>query len=172
VTPAVGCRAPIASGKAKLTIRDNALAKKDFLKWTWVKGSATSVADFGNPTTTDGYSLCIYDAGARVSSTTLPPGGLCAGKPCWKTRKTGFAYRDKLLTPDGALTATLKAGSAGKATIVVTAKGANLETPNPAAFTGPIQVQLQRADRAVCFEATYGAPFKKNKNGSFFDLAD
>ena len=107
-----------------------------------------------------------YGEAARVA------GELCAGKPCWKTRKTGFVYRDKLLTPDGALTATLKAGSAGKATIVVTAKGANLETPNPAAFTGPIQVQLQRADRAVCFEATYGAPFKKNKKGSFFDLAD
>jgi len=96
----------------------------------------------------------------------VPPGGLCPTKPCWKARKTSYLYRDEDLTPDGVLSATLKAGAAGKATIAVTAKGTNLETPNPALFTGPIQVQLQRADGAVCFEATYPAPFKRNKKGS------
>ena len=52
------------------------------------------------------------------------------------------------------------------------AKGANLDTPNPASFTGPIRVQLQREDGGSCFEAIYSAPFKKNKNGVFSDVAD
>ena len=170
-TPASGCRLPAVAGKAKLIIKDTT-TDKDSLKWKWVRGDATTVLDFGDPTDTVGYVLCVYDAGIRVSSTVLPAGGTCAGKPCWTPKKTGFLYKDKLLTPDGALVAKLKAGVAGKASISVSAKGANLETPDPTTFTGPVRVQLQRADAGICFEAVYSAPFKKNAGGKFLDVAD
>ena len=170
--PADGCRLPAVAGKAVLTVKDNAVDGRDLLSWRWLKGSATTIADFGDPVNGDGYFLCVYDGAARVSSMSLPAGGLCAGKPCWAAKKTGFGYRDKELTPDGALVATLKAGTEGKAMIVVTGKGVPLETPDPSIFTGPIRVQLQRADGGICFEAEYGAPFKKNKSGTFMDVAD
>jgi hypothetical protein len=166
LSPPAVCRAA-----AKLIIKDTA-SDKDLLKWKWVTGEATTLAELGDPLTTDGWSLCVYDAGTRVSSTSLPAGGTCGTKPCWKATKTGFTYKDKLLTPDGALVGKLKAGVAGKASIGVTAKGPNLETPNPTAFTGPVQVQLQRADAGICFEAVYSAPFKKNAGGQFTDAAD
>ena len=169
--PASGCRLPAVGGKAKLDIKDSADDKKDLLKWSWLKGSATALADFGNPVATDAYFLCVYDAGVRVSSTTLPAGGTCGKKPCWAAKKTSFNYKDTELTSDGTLTAKLMAGAAGKADISVQAKGVNLETPNLTTLTGPIRVQLQRAG-GVCFESVFGAPFKKNAKGTFSDLAD
>jgi hypothetical protein len=170
--PLAGCRLPVVSGKSRLGIKDKAPDTKDALKWTWVKGADTTLGELGAPDTTDGYFLCVYDAGVRVSSMALPAGGVCAGKPCWKAKSTGFVYKDKELTPDGAQSAILKAGLAAKASMKVRGKGANLETPNPAGFTGPITVQLQRADGAICFETTFSAPFKKNEGGSFADVAD
>ena len=133
----------------------------------WVTGG-------GNPTTTEDYYLCIYNAGVKAApGILLPPGGTCGTKACWKTKSTGFGYKDKDLTPDGALSATLKAGAAEKAQIKVTAKGVNVPTPDITTFTtGPIVVQLQRQDGAICFEADFSAPFKKNAGGTFTDKGD
>jgi len=173
--PKGGCRTPTLSGKAGLSITDNADNTKDSLKWKWIKGSATLVGEFGAVTGTEGLRLCVYDGitPTRVSAIAIPPGGTCAGKPCWKTKPTGFGYKDKDRTPNGVLSATLKAGPDGKALIKVTAKGANVPTPNPTSFTGPVLVQLQRDDgSAVCWEAKYSMPFKKNVGGKFTDKAD
>ncbi len=54
------------------------------------------------------------------------------------------------------------------ASISVTAKGAPLEMHSPATFTGPVRVQLQRGDRAVCFENTwFKACYQANLNGPY-----
>lgn len=170
LAPAEGCRRPILAGKSKLDVKDSADDTKDSLKWKWLKGEATSLADFGDPLGSDGWLLCIYDAGVPVSSTELPAGGTCGTKPCWSAKPTGFTYKDAALTPDGAQAAVMKAGVAGKPSISITAKGVALETPTPSAFTGPLRVQLQ--GRTGCFEATYSAPFKKNAGGAFSDVDD
>jgi hypothetical protein len=159
------------AGKSVLGIKDNVLATKDALKWKWSNGAATTLAELGDPTTTDGYFLCIYDAGVRVSSTEMAPGGTCGGKPCWKASATAFKYKNAALVPDGKLAATLKAGVAEKAAIKVVGKGTGVDTPDPSAFVGPVRVQLQRADDAICFEALYKKPFKKNVNGVFTAVA-
>jgi hypothetical protein len=86
-------------------------------------------------------------------------------------RPTGLGTRVEL-TPNAA-SATFKAGADEKALVKVTAKGLNVPTPdltNP--LTGPVVVQLQRADGAICFEADYGAPFQKNADRKFVDKAD
>lgn len=171
-TPADGCRLPAVSGKAKLDVKDKDDDAKDQLKWTWSKGNATVISDFGDPLATSDYFLCVYDGSSRVSSTTLPAGGTCDGKPCWSKVKTGFTYKNKLLMPDGGASAKLTAGATGKATVTVLAKGVALETPDPRAFTGPIRVQLQSSGGGACFESVFSAPFKKNKDGVFSDLAD
>jgi hypothetical protein len=172
VGPASGCRPPAVGGKAKLIVKNGVVDSKDLLKWKWTKGSATDVLDFGDPLTTDAYFLCVYDGTTLVSSTVVPADGTCAGKPCWKSTRSGFLYKDRDLTPEGARTLLLKAGAAGRAGVKFLGKGTNLDTPNPATFTGPIRVQLQRATAGVCFEATYSAPFKKNVGGKFIDSAD
>jgi hypothetical protein len=172
LTPATGCRLPAVDGKAKLKITDDADDNKDQLKWKWIKGSATQAMDFGDPLATDSYLLCIYDGSTRVSSIELPAGDTCAGKPCWKATASGFLYKDKDRTPEGGFKAKLKAGGDTKAGVSVIAKGVTLETPDPTTFTGPLRVQLQRADGAICFESVFSAPFKKNSAGKFSDSAD
>jgi hypothetical protein len=153
-------------------MKDNTIDAKDQIKWKWLKGAATTTADFGNPTTTNDYFLCIYDNGSRISAMELPAGGTCAGKPCWKSKSTGFTYKDKDLTPDGVLSATLKSGADQKAVIKVTAKGVNVPEPLLSSITGPVVVQFQRGDGGICFGAQYSAPFKKSDGATFIDKAD
>ena len=52
---------PTSKG-ALLTIKKDAnTASKDRLLWKWGKGAATAKGDFGIPTPTTDYELCIYD---------------------------------------------------------------------------------------------------------------
>ncbi len=170
--PQPGCGLPRVSATSRLDIEDETQDTRDVLRWTWAKGAETMRSELGDPITTDDYFLCLYDAGVRVSSISLPAGGLCAGKPCWKTTSTGFVYENHERTPDGAQSAILKAGVAGKASMKVRGKGINLETPNPTSFTGPITVQIQQADGALSFETTFSAPFEMSTRGRFADVAD
>jgi hypothetical protein len=58
-------------------------------------------SSLGSPLTKDGYALCLYNAGALTMVAGVEPGGVCAGKPCWKAGKKAFQFTDKDLTPDG-----------------------------------------------------------------------
>ena len=163
--PVAGCRTPAVSAKAQLQIKDKSPDDKDQLIWKWIKGSVTAKADFGNPTTTTSYQLCIYDGSNNVIlDAAAPVGGLCnasSPKPCWQEKPTGFKYKDKDLTPDGIQNIVLKEGPiAGKAKIILKAKGVLLDDP-VIPISQPVTVQLLSSD-AECFEAVYSAPATKN----------
>ena len=170
--PAVGCRQPVMPGKASLLVRNAPSDVTDLLSWKWTKGAVTSKAEFGSPTTTTGFQLCIYNgASSLVSSTAIPAGGTCAGHPCWTETGSGFKYVDKDATPDGITKLTLKQGVAGgKSKIVLKGKGVNLNLPSlPVAQ--PVTVQLRSAT-GVCWEAVYSAPAKRNEPAQFKDKSD
>jgi hypothetical protein len=158
VAPAVGGRTPVGPRKALLLARDGSPDTKDRLSWKWLKGSATTLGDFGNPLTTTGYNLCIYDGtGTLRSSASAPAGDTCNAdntRPCWRAKSTGFLYRDKNLTPNGLQKVVLKAGPAGTAKILVKGKGALLDLPPLPITSLPIIVQLNNSD-GVCWQATY-----------------
>ncbi len=161
-SPLPGCRFPVESAKAKLQLKTKADDAKDQLSWSWAKGAATTKADFGAPATTDLYRLCIYDGNGLVAGMIAPGDGVCAGKPCWQEKPTGFNYKDKDLTPDGLSQLSLKQGlDAGKAKIQVKGKGAGLGLPaDLSTLASPVRVQLTSA-AGVCFEAAYSAPYTK-----------
>ena len=141
-------------------MKDDAKSQKDALVWSWQGGPVTA-DELGRPTNDTGYTLCLYDrAGSLHLDAALPDAGSCRGKPCWKAKKTGFAYKDKERTPDGLAVATLRAGAAGKAKLIVKAKGA-LVGPPSLPFVLPARVQLLRTDAAACWDATF-ARAKKN----------
>jgi hypothetical protein len=174
-TPAAGCRQPALAKKALVVLKNKSPDKKDALIWKWVKGSATALADFGTPLTTTGYTLCVYDSSANPQPLLLsmaPPGGTCAnGKPCWKTTKTGFKYRDKDLTPDGLSFLLEKAGADRIAKLIAKGKGPNLAMP-PLPLTPAVTVQLKRNDNPLmCWSATYSTPIK-NLSDQFKAKAD
>jgi hypothetical protein len=172
--PQAGCRAPAKPGKAVVLLKNKSPDKKDTLLWKWVKGSATAAADFGTPLTTTGYTLCVYDASANAQPLLLsmaPPDDTCAGKPCWKSIKGGFKYKDKDLTPDGLQLIVEKSGAAEKAKIIAKGKGANLAVP-ALPLTPPVTVQMKRNDApSQCWTATYST-FIKNQSEQYKARAD
>ena len=130
------------------------------MSWTWGKGAATSKDEFGDPTSTDGYALCVYDAGALVS--TSPVIGSCPRKPCWTDKPTGFVFANKSLQPSGVKSLKLVAGPDGVANEKFSGKGAGLALPDPGSLTGPIDVQLRRTGgAALCWGARFDAPFSR-----------
>jgi hypothetical protein len=172
-TPLPSCRKPTAPGKSMFQLKDNPLDNKDALTWSWNKGDATALSDFGDPVNgSTSYTLCIYDDGGPVMTLTAPPGGECSGKPCWAAKRTGFLYNDKDLTNDGLKQLKLTAGPAGKAKVSVKGKGQNLPMPAlPFAQNPAVIVQLVNSD-GMCWEADFSAPAKRNDAQQFNDKSD
>ena len=137
----------------------------------------TPKAQFGSPLTTTDYHFCVYDetggTPALVMSLTAPAGGTCADKPCWKETKTGFQYKDKLLSQHGLAQVKMKEGLiAGKAQIQVKGKGASLPVPTlPLAQDSKVTIQINNTDGA-CWTTSFSAPATKNQADQFKDKAD
>lgn len=172
--PVAGCRAPVTAQKALLSIKKYSENDKDKLLWKWLKGSATSKADFGNPLSDTSYAFCVYDAGNLVMTSFAIGGDSChEGVPCWQETATGFKYKDRDNSPTGPLLMILKAGADGSAKIIWKGKGSDLDPPSPP-LSQPVTVQLVNTD-GVCWQAIYSTPALKNIGGSpaqFKDKAD
>jgi len=163
--PEAACKRPVKPGAAKLLVKNASPDTKDRLQWKWAKGAATTLAELGHPDTGDDYSLCVYDASSATPAFVF--GAAAPGGADWRARPTGFGYRSLTLAPDGLQTVTLKAGTAGKATVIVKGKGDLLPVPGPASpLPLPLLVQLQ-GGAGSCWEARFesatlndGAKFK------------
>ncbi len=161
--PRSGCRTPVQPQGALLTIKKGSDASKDRLLWKWGKGAATAKGDFGIPTETTDYELCLYDGNDRLLlGARAPKGDVCRTneiRNCWEENAKGFRYVDRDLTPDGLQQMSLKAGSAGKAQILVRGRGNNLQAPPLSIMNLPVRVQLVNGGGA-CWEATFSATFQ------------
>jgi uncharacterized delta-60 repeat protein len=159
--PGVGCRAAEAIGctssvqplAGSLRIM-NALGTGWKLGWQWKHGGATALADFGDPETTDGFQLCMFDDTAPgdphvLVASSVPPAGICRGKPCWKPTSSGFKYKNG---DADVKTLRLKAGPDGTPKIILNARYSS-RFPLPL-VGGPFRVQLQ-GDAGRCWESTY-----------------
>jgi len=152
--PVIGCQAS-AARKASLIVHKGRTGRKNALGWKWMGSGAVKVSDFGTPTTSTEYVLCLYDNVGLEISARAPAELACRKKPCWKALGgNGFKYRDKAGRLDGLTVLRLRAGVAGKAKIAMQGKGANLSVPS-LPLTPPVRVQLKRGDTGECWEATY-----------------
>ncbi len=174
-TPAAACKAPVAPETTVFKLVSTTPAAKNQLQWKW-KGAATTPTDFGDPAGGDEYKLCLYDESGMtptlVSQSIIAGGGLCKGKPCWKPLGTkGFAYSDGQRIVFGIGSIKLKAGVAGKASVLVKGQGGWLVPPSlPLGL--PLRVQLIRAGGA-CWEAVYSsAHASRNDTGRFQGKSD
>jgi hypothetical protein len=138
---------------------------KDKLVFTWGAGRATVLADFGNPMSSTGYALCVYDgASSLVSESRIAAGGSCgrSGRPCWKTNGKTFTYADASAAAAGIQSVKLKPGVDGKAQISITAKGSALATPAlPLDASGAVQVQVRNVDDR-CWSAAFATPSRND----------
>jgi hypothetical protein len=163
--PAAGCRPPAVAGTARLQIRNTAPDTKDRLQWRWLKGTATAKADFGDPTATTGYALCVYDGNSSlIASAAIPAGGTCnlkSPRPCWREGGRGFRYVDRDLTPSGIQQLVLKEGPAGRAQIGLKGRGPLLPDPPLPISDLPVTVQLVNG-AGRCWTATYGSSLRND----------
>lgn len=166
------CREPTRRGAAKLTLIDKA-GEKDKLTWSYSKGEATSAADFGDPLSTDGYDLCLYENGVLVEGWNVPAAGTCDGRPCWKLKGDDFLYKDKELTPDGIDSLKLTPGEDdGDTKIKAIGKGTRLDMPDLGDLGGTLELQLQKSAGGVCWGSSFTAPFLKNDGSVLKAISD
>ena len=79
------------------------------LVWRWLNGENTALADFGAPTDTTNYALCVY-AGSSAAEVAMPAG------PKWHLAgRRRFKFKDPSRTPDGVQASLLKSGATGHA---------------------------------------------------------
>jgi hypothetical protein len=150
------CREP---GRSSLRIKNTSDHAQNRIAWKWLRGAATTVADFGTPTGTTQYALCIYTGTSSAEADIAPSSTL------WAKDRNGFRYKDRALSSDGIRKVNLASGSAGKAKVVVTGKGANLPPLPTGPLTLPVTVQLVNNTNAVCFESVFtSADVKANQN--------
>ena len=156
--------------------------RRDFLRWKWLKGAATSMfdpADFGDPVNTASYSLCIYHGGALLEEVHVPAGGTCGSKPCWKPlrnhlvppprllRAYKYKYKDKKRLTNGVMKLLLRGGTEGKAKVVFKAKGPNLPDLE-LGLNEPVVVELINSETSVCFSDSYsGSAIRFNDDRKF-----
>jgi hypothetical protein len=150
------CATVTATGRSRLQLRGGVTNAQDTLVWKWRKGDAP-VADLGDPTTTTDYALCVYEAsmGRLVYEESAYGGGTCRGRSCWRPGRAGFSYVDASGSVDGVTKVALKAGTGGKSTAMLKAKGARLTLP-ALPLPLPTRVQLQ-ANNGTCFDTTFSS---------------
>ena len=167
--PLAGCKQPVVADKALLLLKSKG-GDGDKLLWKWINGEATVAADFGDPSATTTYTLCVYDEtggtpGLKLTA-VVPPGG------AWAPIGKGFKYKDPAATNDGIKIVLLKFGASGKAKIAVKGHGANLATPAlPLTQDQHVIVQLKNSI-GVCWEARYSSPATKNEAAQFKDKSN
>ncbi len=164
-TPRSGCATPVGfSRRLKISI------KKQITTWRWRSTANIPLSDFGDPVTTDSYSLCIYAGGSLVEEMHAAAGGTCpGGHPCWKARSSkGFRFKDHSGAQSGLSRIVLRAGPIHLADLVVRARGPNVPYPS-LPLAEPVEAQLVRSAGAQCWEADYQAPPLKNTTQVFLD---
>lgn len=171
VAPSPSCA---SAAKASLKIIEKK-AGHERLKLSLKKfDAATSATDFGDPVSgTTAYEICIFDAaGSRVASLAVDQAGAtCGSKPCWKTTKTGYAYKNRDKASDGVKRISARPGEPGKGKLSVEARNrANRDqTALPTGVTLALEgttsatVQVVTSD-ASCFAATLTTVKKADAN--------
>ncbi|MDX2166146.1 MAG: hypothetical protein SF182_03760, partial [Deltaproteobacteria bacterium] len=151
------------------------------LRWEWFGTQPTTAAGFGDPVGgASAYHLCIYDTAdglpGLVFGASVPAGGTCGTRPCWKQTRKRLAYTNHAATPDGIRHLALSAGGSRKAaSIIVSGHGPHLRLPTPADAASLLRaspqviVQLQRSDAPACWEAVFTAPARSNSAHRFED---
>jgi hypothetical protein len=152
--PLASCKAPVAAHAARLLLRRASHPSRDSLTFTWRRGDALSIADFGDPVAGDPVAFCLYDESAGASSVAVEipveaPDG-------WKTTKTGYRYRDRTRLQAGTDAIDLRAGVAGRSSATFKARGLRLALPAlPLAQDGAVTAQLLTSN--ACVTATFSA---------------
>ncbi|MDX2169465.1 MAG: VWA domain-containing protein [Deltaproteobacteria bacterium] len=156
-TPLAGCR---GAGKSLLRVRNIANDGRDKFLWKWGRGQSTTPADFGSPTTTTQYLLCLY-GGTPAALLSDGEYVVPTGQHWTAYGSRTMRYLDKTATaPDGIQKVVLRSNTQGKARLMLRGRGLNL--PDPALPIAPddfpLVVQLVNSpSTGACWESRFAA---------------
>ncbi len=163
--PLSGCRGSQVPAQMRLWLNNRSVNLRDTIVWKLRRGAANATADFGDPVHGHGYALCLYGAGGPLLfHATVPSGGTCGARPCWRTAGSGFHYRNGGAAPDGLTKMLLRAGEAGHASVVVKGRGVRLALPSMP-LTLPVTIQLQE-EGGPCWASTFESA-RRNDSSRF-----
>jgi len=167
-TPAPStCLEPTVAKKGSTAIQDRSDPEKDQIAFKWRSGPVVSSGDFGNPTGTDDFALCIYYNNVLQYGADIPAG------TNWTPNSKGYKYRSKDQLPDGVKSIVFKAGlTPGASSLTLKSKGVHVAPPSLAAVPEPVDVQLQRGDGLFCIGAIFSMPFDSYDLTQFKDKTD
>jgi cysteine-rich repeat protein len=150
-TPQSGC---LTAQRSVLRLKNVTDDTKDRLRWRWNRGQATTLADFGTPTGTTSYTLCIYSGTSSALAYSVPGGAN------WSAINTkGFRYKDKSAANDGIRRIVLRSGADGKSKALVRGLGVNLPDPT-LPLDLPVTAQLVNSDTTTCMTSTFSTARK------------
>src|SRR5262249_55598306 len=112
--PEISCRTAHKSLLVITNITDDATDK---LIWKWKRGQSVSQTEYGDPTTTAEYALCVYDNSGFRIGIDIPPDAMK-----WSPLSNkGYEYRDQGAAADGVTRVLLNTTTA-----LLQGKGPNL----------------------------------------------
>ena len=156
-----------AAGRSPLVIRRARDGARATLSWDWSKGAATTRADFGAPSETTAYGLCVY---AGTSAAAIGEADVAPSARRWRAEGAhGFRYRARAARAGGVRAMLLRAGRAGKAKVEV--RGAVLDGLPAGPLPLPVTVQLINGTTGACFEAVYDASVARRNDPQRFEAA-
>lgn len=160
-TPATTCHTAATSTFA-LSQRNGVSST---LRWKWMRGTST-LADFGTPTTSTGYVLCLYDADGLVLRGAVPP-----SSSLWRAASAKlWRYTDHTASAAGVSKLDLAGSDSDRSRIALTAVGDALPDPDlSAGLALPVTLQLRRDDDPACWTSEFGASSAKKNDASRFD---
>lgn len=140
--------------KSILILKDDSTDdSKDKLIYKWIKGEETMQDDFGMPTGTTNYALCLY---AGTTQTLIAEANVLADPVKWAPISTkGYKYKDKAGTSDSIQKVILKGGDPGKAKALVKGKGSGLPDPVLGNVPLPVVAELVNTSNNICFGSTF-----------------
>ena len=153
----MACR---TAGNSTLKLANETADDGDRLTWKWSRGDATSQLEFGDPTDTANYAVCLYagDAGALIGQAVIP-----ASADHWSSLGSkGYRYRNPAGDADGIATVIVSGSTQRRAKILVKGRGTGL--PDPALpLAAPVLVQLVNGDNGQCWGSAFdGASLRTN----------
>jgi hypothetical protein len=171
--PEQDCRVSITPRKSEVALGNSLKSARDVMRWAWRKGVATTKTEFGSPTTTTSYALCMYhDGGGTQSlrlSASVPPAGVCGARACWRSTRHGFTFAAREPIPGGITSIKLKEGTTGRAAVTLSARGSTLAMP-PLPFPADATVVVQlKSSTGVCWQTEHSPPAVKNDAKRFRD---
>ena len=156
--PLSGCLQSVTSQRSRLLLRQKANVNRNKMLYKWVKGEEVLLSDLGDPLSDEHYTMCVYGSSAgvfsKIDEAIIPPGGTCGNKPCWKSVKRGFKYRNRDASIGGVKVMIFKSGDEGRSKIVLRGKGSNLNLLPPLPQDPEVVVQIKN-QVGTCWETRF-----------------